>query len=99
MKDVGAISPSLLPLKVFQTAGIEHPYYTGFLGRVDARYDVIERHVLISPSGATPDWSQAEADRPADQRFPPAAIRHDVRQAADGRSASSPTCRDSLRAV
>jgi hypothetical protein len=25
---------------------------------VDAKYDVIERHVLISPSGATPDWSQ-----------------------------------------
>ena len=58
MKDVGSISPSLIPLKLFQAAGIEHPYYTGFLGRVDASYDVIERHVLISPSGATPDWSQ-----------------------------------------
>ena len=58
MKDVGAISPALIPLKLFQVAGIEHPYYTGFLGRVDARYDVIERHVLISKSGPQPDWSQ-----------------------------------------
>jgi len=58
MKDIGSISPSLIPLKLFQAAGIEHPYYTGFLGRVDAEYDVIERHVLIAPTGATQDWSQ-----------------------------------------
>ncbi|MDQ2632858.1 MAG: LTA synthase family protein [Pseudomonadota bacterium] len=58
MKDVGSISPALIPLKLFQAAGIDHPYYTGFLGRVDAKYDVIERHVLISPDGATPDWSR-----------------------------------------
>jgi phosphoglycerol transferase MdoB-like AlkP superfamily enzyme len=58
MKDLGSISPSLIPLKVLKTAGIEHPYYTGFLGRVDAKYDVIERHVLIKPSGAEPDWSR-----------------------------------------
>ena len=59
LKDVGAISPSLIPLKLFQVAGIEHPYYTGFLGRVDASYDVIERHVLISPAGeAKQDWSR-----------------------------------------
>lgn len=61
MKDVGAISPSLIPLKVMQLAGIKHPYYTGFLSRVDAKYDVIERHLLISHSGLpTPDWSQAK---------------------------------------
>ncbi|MEW9806996.1 LTA synthase family protein [Mesorhizobium sp. ZMM04-5] len=59
MRDVGSISPSLIPLKLFQAAGIQHPYYTGFLGRVDARYDVVERHVLIAPDGATPDWSRA----------------------------------------
>lgn len=57
-KDVGSISPSLIPLKLFQTAGIEHPYYTGFLGRVEARYNVIERHLLISKAGPKPDWSQ-----------------------------------------
>lgn len=58
MKDVGSISPSLIPLKLFKAAGIEHPYYTGFLGRVDAEYDVIDRHVLIAPTGATKDWSK-----------------------------------------
>ena len=59
MKDVGSISPSLLPLKVFQAAGIEHPYYTGFLSRVDAKYDVVDRHMLISHTGvATEDWSR-----------------------------------------
>ena len=54
MKDVGSISPAFMPLKLFQTAGIEHPYYTGFLGRVDARYDVIDRHMLIAPSARRP---------------------------------------------
>lgn len=59
MADVGSISPSLIPLKLFQTAGIEHPYYTGFLGRVDASYNVIERHLLVQTDGsAKPDWSR-----------------------------------------
>ncbi len=58
LKDVGSISPSLIPLKLLQVAGIEHPYYTGFLGRVDAKYDVIERHVLIAPNGAKSDWAR-----------------------------------------
>lgn len=58
MRDIGSISPSLIPLKLLQVAGIEHPYYTGFLGRVDASYDVIDRHVLIGPEGAATDWAK-----------------------------------------
>lgn len=59
MKDVGSISPSLIPLKMLETAGIQHPYYTGFLGRVDSKYNVVERHLLVQDDGATtPDWSQ-----------------------------------------
>jgi phosphoglycerol transferase MdoB-like AlkP superfamily enzyme len=59
MKDIGAISPSLIPLTLFETAGIKHPYYTGFLGRVDAKYDVVERHLLLSKDGqAMQDWSR-----------------------------------------
>ena len=38
--------------------GYDRDYYTGFLGRVDAKYDVIERHVLIAPTGAKSDWSR-----------------------------------------
>ena len=83
MKDVGSISPSLIPLKLFEAAGIEHPYYTGFLGRVDARYDVIERHVLISPSGATPDWSQEKLIDPLINDFRLLQYDAHVRQAAD----------------
>ena len=59
-KDLGSISPSLIPMKLLQAAGIEHPYYTGFLGRVDEAYDVVERHVLIRPSGAVVDWSRQD---------------------------------------
>jgi phosphoglycerol transferase MdoB-like AlkP superfamily enzyme len=59
MKDVGAISPSLIPLKLFEAAHIRHPYYTGFLGRVDAKYNVVERHLLLSNDGQpTQDWSR-----------------------------------------
>ncbi len=58
MEDVGTISPALIPLKLLQTAGIEHPYYTGFLGRVDAKYDVIDRHLLMSPALVKQDWSR-----------------------------------------
>lgn len=59
MEDVGSISPALIPLKMMQTAGIEHPYYTGFLGKVAADYKVVERHLLVREDGSTkPDWSQ-----------------------------------------
>ena len=52
MKDIGTISPSLIPLKLFQAAGIKHPYYTGFLGRVDnANMTSSTAHLLISHSG------------------------------------------------
>jgi phosphoglycerol transferase MdoB-like AlkP superfamily enzyme len=58
LRNTGTVSPSLLPLLVLQTAGIEHPFYTGFLGRVESRYRVIERHLLLSEQGvAVPDWS------------------------------------------
>jgi phosphoglycerol transferase MdoB-like AlkP superfamily enzyme len=60
VKDVGSISPSLIPLKLFRAAGIKHPYYTGFLGRVDAAYDVIDRHLLMSHAGPISDWSQQQ---------------------------------------
>ena len=60
VKELGSISPSLIPLKLFQVAGIEHPYYTGFLGRVDRRYDVIERHLLVSQTGPLADWSRED---------------------------------------
>ena len=37
VKDIGAISPAFIPLQVLRTAGIRHPYYTGFLGQIHDR--------------------------------------------------------------
>ncbi len=81
-QDMGAVSPAFLPYHILTTAGIRHPYYTGFLGALRERYRVVDRNLLLTPAGeATPDWARQKTDRPGDQRFPPAAIRHDVRQA------------------
>ncbi len=44
---LGAVSPAFLPLHVLRTAGISHPFYTGFLGDVHRRYRVVERSLLI----------------------------------------------------
>ncbi|NMN69211.1 phosphoglycerol transferase MdoB-like AlkP superfamily enzyme [Rhizobium sp. 57MFTsu3.2] len=56
-KDVGTISPSLLPYHLLKFAGFEHPYYTGFLGRVQKKYSVIDRYQLIArDNAASPDW-------------------------------------------
>jgi len=59
VKDIGSISPAFIPLKVFEAAGIQHPYYSGFLSRLDAKYNVVDRHVLIPGEGKpVQDWSQ-----------------------------------------
>lgn len=56
-KDVGTISPSLLPYHLLKFAGFEHPYYTGFLGRVQRKYGVIDRYQLIARDNTpSPDW-------------------------------------------
>ncbi|MEO3998686.1 LTA synthase family protein [Mesorhizobium sp. CAU 1732] len=49
--DIGTVSPSLLPFHLLRTAGMEHPYYTGFLGSLRDHYRVIDRHIVIRPSG------------------------------------------------
>ncbi|MHA6684325.1 LTA synthase family protein [Mesorhizobium sp. A556] len=70
VKDVGAISPAFLPLHVLNTAGITHPYYTGFLGALNERYHVIDRNLLLSAEGdATPDWAQQKEIDPSIRDF------------------------------
>lgn len=72
VKDMGAISPALLPYHILTTAGITHPYYTGFLGDLSERYRVVDRNLLLPVSGdPTPDWLHAkEIDAPIrDFRF------------------------------
>ncbi len=55
---IGTISPALLPYHVLKTAGFADPFYTGVLGKVQASYSVIDRHMLVEKDGsAVPDWA------------------------------------------
>jgi phosphoglycerol transferase MdoB-like AlkP superfamily enzyme len=64
--NLGSISPSFLPLHVLETAGISHPYYTGFLGEMRQRYRIVDRNALVTPRGvATRDWGRDKKMDPA----------------------------------
>jgi phosphoglycerol transferase MdoB-like AlkP superfamily enzyme len=57
--DMGAVSPAFLPYHILKTAGITHPYYTGFLGEISQRYRVVDRNMLMKEDGAAiADWSR-----------------------------------------
>lgn len=59
LKDVGTISPALLPYEIGKLAGLEHPYYTGFLGRVAKRYRIIDRYMLEGTDNSVrDDWQR-----------------------------------------
>jgi phosphoglycerol transferase MdoB-like AlkP superfamily enzyme len=60
-KDIGTVSPLYMPYLVLRQAGIQHPYYTGILGRLHASYPVVDRQLLIGKDGAEiRDWSRAK---------------------------------------
>nr|WP_312862847.1 MULTISPECIES: LTA synthase family protein [unclassified Rhizobium] len=62
-KDIGTISPSQLPYQVLKTAGYEHPFYTGFLGRVQKKYSIVDRYQLATRDNqAFPDWARKEQE-------------------------------------
>lgn len=62
VKEIGTISPAFLPLQVLKAAGIQHPYYTDFLGDVHERFPVVDRNMLLSAKGdAIADWSRGKA--------------------------------------
>ncbi|MGN6768567.1 MAG: LTA synthase family protein [Rhizobiaceae bacterium] len=70
LRDVGTISPSLIPLYVLKLAGIEHPYYTGFLSQVRDHYSVVYRQMLIGADGsAVNDWQKKEPAEPILHNF------------------------------
>jgi phosphoglycerol transferase MdoB-like AlkP superfamily enzyme len=70
VKDMGAVSPAFLPYHILTTAGITHPYYTGFLGALNERYRVVDRNLLLSDSGEpTPDWARQKQIDPAIRDF------------------------------
>jgi phosphoglycerol transferase MdoB-like AlkP superfamily enzyme len=69
-RDIGSISPAFLPLHVLETAGISHPYYTGFLGDLHDRYRVVDRNMLMPRQGQSVfDWSRQKELDPAIRDF------------------------------
>jgi phosphoglycerol transferase MdoB-like AlkP superfamily enzyme len=69
-KDIGAVSPAFLPYHILKTAGISHPYYTGFLGQMREHYRVVDRNMLLTPAGdATHDWGRQKQVDPAIRDF------------------------------
>jgi phosphoglycerol transferase MdoB-like AlkP superfamily enzyme len=70
LRDVGTISPSLIPLYVLKLAGISHPYYTGFLSEVRDHYPVVYRQMLINSNGqAVDDWLKKDPSDPVLRDF------------------------------
>ena len=62
---VDTISPAFLPLHVLEAAGIGHPYYTDFLGKLRERFPVIDRNLLLSSEQeASHDWLRAPTLEP-----------------------------------
>ena len=60
-EDVGTVSPLYISYLVLRQAGIQHPYYTGILGRLHDAYPVVDRQLLIASDGSeTRDWSRAK---------------------------------------
>lgn len=77
VENIGSISPSFLPLHVLRTAGISHPYYTGFLAQLHERYRVVDRNMLVGVDGvAVQDWSRAKEIDPDVRDF--RYIQHDM---------------------
>jgi phosphoglycerol transferase MdoB-like AlkP superfamily enzyme len=77
VKDIGTISPALIPYRISKLAGLEHPYYTGFLGRVADNYKIVDRYMLEKADGTpNPDWPRQKTIDPLikDYRF----LQHDL---------------------
>ncbi|MGE0502451.1 MAG: LTA synthase family protein [Rhizobiaceae bacterium] len=72
IRDLGAVSPALLPYYLLTAADIDHPFYTGFLGEVQDRFKVIDRHILVdADEEVARDWQRSQAIDPLlrDYRF------------------------------
>ena len=77
LEDVGVISPALIPYHLVKQAGLEHPFYTGFLGRVHERYDVIDRYMLIDTDNkVASDWARQPDIDPVIRDY--RLLQHDI---------------------
>ena len=58
-RGTGTISPAFLPLHILDMAGMQHPYYTGFLRQLHERYRVVDNHAVFDRSeNAEEGWQQ-----------------------------------------
>ncbi|WP_409558837.1 LTA synthase family protein [Agrobacterium sp.] len=65
-KNIGSISPALLPYHILKTAGMDDPFYTGMLGRVQKQYPVVDRHMLVdAKQNGIADWSISSKSIPS----------------------------------
>jgi phosphoglycerol transferase MdoB-like AlkP superfamily enzyme len=70
VEDMGATSPAFLPYHILKSAGITHPYYTGFLGELSQRYRVVDRNMLMEQDGETvADWARQKEIDPGIRNF------------------------------
>jgi phosphoglycerol transferase MdoB-like AlkP superfamily enzyme len=70
LRDLGPISPAFIPLHLLRTAGMTHPYYTGFLGQVFEQFPVVDRRVLYGSDGsASVDWLRQKPIPPLLRQF------------------------------
>lgn len=77
LEDVGVISPALIPYHLVKQTGLEHPFYTGFLGRVLERYDVIDRYMLIDTDNKVEsDWARKPDIDPVIREY--RLLQHDI---------------------
>jgi len=76
-QEIGSTSPAYLPLHILKLAGIEHPYYTGFLGRMHERFPIVDRNMTVDAEGvATREWARQKDVDPALQQY--RMLQHDI---------------------
>ncbi len=77
VRDLGTISPAFISYQTLKASGYEHPYYTGFLGRVFNDYQIVDRFMLVNGKDEmTADWARSKdiPDVVRDYRF----LQHDM---------------------
>jgi phosphoglycerol transferase MdoB-like AlkP superfamily enzyme len=58
-RGTGTISPAFLPMQILEMAGMQHPYYTGFLRQLHDQYRIVDAHAVFDgDENADEGWQQ-----------------------------------------
>ncbi|WP_244616120.1 LTA synthase family protein [Rhizobium sp. RU20A] len=77
VRDLGTVSPAFISYQTLKAGGFEHPYYTGFLGRVFDEHRIVDRFMLVNETDeVVADWARQKVipDTVRDYRF----LQHDM---------------------